>query len=231
MIKKDQTLGMPAVHAMCLESAVDKPAPGWADLVEKMKAWKLAKSEKAGAPKAPAVEAANGVDAGGSQMKQPVPTPARAMAKASDALAKYTVPSFVLESLAAKAPLPPEPFAVTGGEQEGEGEEKTKKKPVKAPAKTAKTKASCVAKMKLAKIACRKTKKKCAEIAGPEVEQALALLPAEEAQEPHAQIVEAQETVSEEKNAELVMGPQYKPKACGEARKCYIDACRKEGLS
>ena len=120
---------------------------------------------------------------------------------------------------------------MTGGEQEGEGEEKTKKKQVKAPAKTAKTKASCVAKMKLAKIACRKTKKKCAEIAGPEVEQALALLPAEEAQEPHAQIVEAQETVSEEKNAELVMGPQYKPKAFGEARKCYIDACRKEGLS
>ena len=148
------------------------------------------------------------------------------MAKASDALAKYTVPSFVLESLAAKAPLPPEPFAVTGGEQEGEGEEKTKKKQVKAPAKTAKTKASCVAKMKLAKIAC-KTKQKCGEIAGPEVEQA----PAEEAQEPHTQIVEAQETVSEEKNVELVMGSQCKPKAFGEARKCYIDACRKEGLS
>ena len=62
MIKKDQTLGMPAVHAMCLESAVDKPAPGWADLVEKMKAWKLAKNETAGGQKAPAVEAANGVE-------------------------------------------------------------------------------------------------------------------------------------------------------------------------
>lgn len=208
------------------ELAVEKPDP---QLAAKMKAWKEAKTAKSNAEVSGDQKAVAENGKVGESSKQLVPTPARANAKASHALPKYTVPNFVLESLAAKAPLPPKPFAVTGeGDDEGE-QGKEKKMQVKA---SAKPKASPKTKMKLAKIARgRKKTQDRVEIAGPEVEQALELLPAQATAEPEAQLAEPQQVVPAEETVELETELQYKPKAFAEVRKCYISGLRKEGFS